>query len=86
VGGTLKRRETPFPTETPMALMDAFAKIAEDRGLWSGFLRRNPPTIEPPPFPEVQEVLRRFFGPIIASLAAPEAAKGQWDPDAGAWK
>jgi hypothetical protein len=86
VGGTLKRRETPFPTETPVALTDSFAKISNDRGLWTGFLRRNPPTIEPPPFPEVQGALRRFFGPIIDSLTAPEAAKGQWDPDAGAWK
>lgn len=86
VGGTLKRRETPLPVETPIALTDAFAKIAEDRGLWSGFLRRNPPTIESPPLPEVQSALRRFFDPIIASLPAPEAARGQWDPNVGTWR
>ena len=52
----------------------------------SGFLRRNPPTLEPPPFADLQKELRRFFGPIIASLAAPESANGHWDPDAGAWR
>jgi len=86
VNGTLRRRETAIPTEMPVGLTEAFAAIAEERGLWSGFLRRNPPTLEPPPFAELQEELRRFFGPIIAGLGAPESAKGRWDPDGGAWR
>ena len=68
-----------------MGLTDAFAKIVQERGLWTGFLRRNPPTLEPPPFLQLQEELRRFFGPIIATLGAPEGARGTWDPHAGAW-
>lgn len=85
VGGTLRCREMAIPTEVPVALTDAFARIAEERGLWTGFLRRNPPTLEPPPFPELQADLRKFFGPVISSLAAPEGAKGRWDPDGRAW-
>jgi len=85
VSGTLRRRETAIPIEMPVGLTEAFAKIADERGLWSGFLRRNPPTRQPPPFTDLQEELRRFFGPIIASLAAPEGAKGRWDPRGGAW-
>lgn len=85
VGGTLGRRETPIPTDVPVGLTDAFAAIAETRGLWSGFLRRNPPTLKPPPFPELLAELRRFFGPVIASLGSPEAAHGQWNPDGGSW-
>jgi hypothetical protein len=85
VGGTLRRRDTASPAETPIALTATFAKIAEEKGLWTGFLRRNPPTSQPPPFSDVQETLRRFFGPIIAGLAAPEAAKGKWNPYAGTW-
>jgi hypothetical protein len=42
VGGTLRRRETALPTEMPVGLTAAFAVIAEERGLWTGFLRRNP--------------------------------------------
>jgi Nucleotidyl transferase AbiEii toxin, Type IV TA system len=86
VGGTLHRRQTAIPTAMPLALTDTFAKIAEDRGLWSGFLRRNPPALKPPPFPELQEVLRRLFGPVITSLAVPEGARGRWDPEGGAWR
>jgi len=86
VGGTLRRRETAIPTEMPVGLTEVFAKIAEERGLWSGFLRRNPPTLQPPPFADLQLELQRFFGPVIASLALPEGAKGQWDPDRGAWR
>lgn len=84
--GTLRRRDTAIPTEMPAGLTDAFAAIAEDKGLWRGFLRRNPPILEPPPFMGLQEELRRFFGPIIDSLREPEAARGRWDPDGGEWR
>jgi nucleotidyltransferase AbiEii toxin of type IV toxin-antitoxin system len=86
VGGTLRRRETAFPTDMPVGLTEAFADIAEERGLWTGFLRRTPPSLKPPPFPQLQEELRRFFGPVIDCLSVPEGAKGRWDPDAGAWR
>ena len=86
VGGTLRRRETVIPTATPVGLTDTFAAIAAERGLWSGFLRRTPPALEPPPFSELQAELRTFFGPILASLDAPEGARGTWDPNGGAWR
>ncbi len=86
VGGTFRHRETAIPGEMPVGLSETFARIAEERGLWSGFLRRNPPTLQPPPFADLQQELRRFFGPVIASLALPEGAKGRWDPDSGAWR
>lgn len=85
VSGTLKRRETAIPTEMPVGLTEVFAKIVEERGLWRGFLRRNPPTLQPPPFLDVQAELRCFFGPVIASLARPEGAIGYWDPHGRQW-
>lgn len=84
--GTFRRRETAIPTETPVGLTAAFAAIAEERGLWTGFLRRNPPALEPPPFSRLQEELRRFFGPVIIGMSEPESACGRWDRDAGAWR
>ncbi|MBP1096534.1 nucleotidyl transferase AbiEii/AbiGii toxin family protein [Bradyrhizobium diazoefficiens] len=86
VGGTLRRRDTAFPTGIPVGLTEAFAMVAEGRGLWTGFLRRTPLNLRPPPFPQLQEDLRRFFGPVIDRLSVPEGAKGQWDPGAGAWR
>ncbi|MGI4861644.1 MAG: nucleotidyl transferase AbiEii/AbiGii toxin family protein [Janthinobacterium lividum] len=86
VSGTLRRRETAMPTEMPLGLTDAFAAIAKERGLWSGFLRRTPPALEPPPFADLQLELRSFFGPIIAGLSRSESARGVWDPDGRAWR
>jgi hypothetical protein len=83
VAGTLRRRETALPTEMPIGLTEAFATIAERR--WSGFLRRNPPTLPPPPLADVLSELRRFFHPVITGLTAPETAKGRWAPAAHAW-
>ncbi len=85
VGGTLKRRGTATPAEMPVGLTERFAEIQESRGLWSGFLRRNPPALEPPSFLKLQAELRRFFGPVIASLGSPESVRGRWNPDAAAW-
>jgi hypothetical protein len=86
VGGTLRRRETAVPTETPVALMPQFAQTADKQALWTGFLRRNPPTLPPPPFDELLLELRRFFDPVLLALAFPEGAIGRWNPDRGAWE
>jgi predicted nucleotidyltransferase component of viral defense system len=86
VGGTLRRRVTVIPSEMPFGLTDAFATMAEARGLWSGFLRRTPPMLVPPPFPDLLSELRNFFGPIIPALAVSEGARGVWDPGAGVWR
>jgi hypothetical protein len=86
VGGTLRRRETAAPTETPVVLTPEFAEMAGTQALWTGFLRRNPPTRSPPPFGDLLMELRRFFDPLIAALALPESANGRWNPDRGVWE
>lgn len=86
VGGTLRRRDTALPTSLPVGLTDAFAAIVDERGFWTSFLRRTPPTMTPPDFPELLAELRRFLGPVIAALPMPEAAKGQWEPSGGTWR
>lgn len=86
VSGTLRRRETAFPTEMPVGLTDVFAAIAAERGFWTAFLRRTPPATQPPDLSQVLEELRRFFGPVIAALPIPEGARGRWDPNGGGWR
>ncbi|MDZ4347991.1 MAG: nucleotidyl transferase AbiEii/AbiGii toxin family protein [Xanthomonadaceae bacterium] len=83
--GTLLRRRTPFPADTPVGLTAAYIARVDALGLWTGFLRRTPPTLGPPDFPELQATLRRFFGPVIAALPAPEGAYGHWDRKRLAW-
>jgi hypothetical protein len=85
VSGTLRRRETAIPVAMPVGLTEAFAAIAEERGLWTGFLRRTSPLPDPPAFPQLQDELRRFFGPVIAGLEQPDSARGRWNPGASAW-
>lgn len=85
VGSTLRRRETTVPEAGPIALSAAFAQSPDKLGLWTGFLRRTPPSLPPPPFGDLVVELRAFLGPVMANLALPEAAQGRWDRDAGRW-
>lgn len=86
VDGTLRRRETALPKEFPVGLGARFAAIAEEEGLWSGFLRRTPPTLPPPTFPELQEELRHFFSPIVSGLSAVADTQSHWDPSERIWR
>jgi hypothetical protein len=86
VGGTLRQRETALPAETPVALSAAFAERTDKQALWSGFLRRTPPALPPPPFADLVVELRAFFGPLLAALASPGRAHGRWNPTRRAWE
>lgn len=86
IGGTLRRRETLAPTSLPVALTPRFAEMPDTQGLWSGFLRRTPPTLPPPPLADLLAELRRFFAPVLPALAVPETAKGRWNPDRTTWE
>lgn len=86
VGGTLRRRETDVPEEIPVALTPRFAEMPDKRSLWTGFLRRSPPTPSPPPFDDVLAELRRFLGPVLAALALPAGASGRWNRERGVWE
>lgn len=86
ISGTLRRRETAAPVGTPVALTPQFAELPEKQRLWTAFLRRNPPTLPPPPFGDMLAELRRFLEPVLGTLALPESAKGRWNHDRGAWE
>ena len=85
-GGTLGRRKTPAPEGMPVALTPPFAELPEKRDLWMAFLSRNPPTLAPPPFTDLQAELRRFLAPVLAALVLPESARGRWNPNRIAWE
>jgi hypothetical protein len=81
--GTLKQRGTAIPADVPVALTEAFAALPDKQKAWEGFLKRNPPAMEPPPLAELLADLRAFLGPAIRALALPEGAKGLWAPGSG---
>ena len=66
----------------PVALMPQFTQTADKQALWTGFLRRNPPTLPPLSFDELLAELRCFFDP--EALAFSEGAIGRRNPDRGA--
>lgn len=86
VRGTLKRRETALSDPFPAGLSDTYAKIVEERGLWTGFLTKTSPSTQPPPFEDLQQELRRFLLPVIANLEAPGGVKGRWSPVSREWR
>lgn len=86
IAGTLRRRKTAIPAGMPVGLTEKFAAVVDEKGLWTGFLRRSPPSIKPPTFRAMQEELRRYFGPVIEALTAPVGARSLWDRDGGAWR
>jgi hypothetical protein len=85
VGDTLRRRGTAVPIDMPFVLTPAFGEIGAKQSLWTGFLRRSPPAVPPPPLAMLLEDLRRFFTPVIAVLRLPEGAKGNWSHDRAMW-
>jgi hypothetical protein len=86
VGGTLTRRHVVAPTGIPFALTPDFGEMPDKQSMWTGFLRRSPPALPPPPLAIVLEDLRRFFGPVVATLTLPEGAKGTWSHDRAMWE
>lgn len=81
---TLAGRARPAPAGWPSGLTADFAERPDKLAQWRAFLNRSAPTLEPPPFPELIEQLRRFLAPILRELSA--ADKGvplRWLPGRG---
>jgi hypothetical protein len=79
---TFKRRETPLPTEPPLALTAAFAEAKQAQ--WTAFLRRTEISLAPGPFPEVQARVAALVMPPVIVLAAGESFQARW-PVGGDW-
>jgi predicted nucleotidyltransferase component of viral defense system len=75
---TFARRRTQLPATTPAALTSVFAADPGKQAIWRAFLRRiaaGEISLE-----AVIERLRQFLEPILLNTA-----RGQWNPEAGAW-
>lgn len=84
VRATFLRRGTPFPDGEPLALTREFLAAPERQTLWRAFLRRG--RLEAPPDTgELADALRRFLGPVLASVAGGEDLAASWTPG-GPWR
>jgi len=82
IAATFARRETPLPTEPPVALTAAFAD--EKQAQWSAFLKRTEISLAPEPFPEIQAQIASLVMPPTLSAAKGEPFAARW-PAGGAW-
>ena len=82
IQATFARRETPVPTELPVALTAAFA--TEKQAQWVAFLRRTEIALAPDPLPEVQARIASLVAPVLQSLLSEAPFDPTWPPG-GPW-
>lgn len=76
IAATFARRETPLPTEPPLALTPAFADAKQAQ--WTAFLKRTEISLAPEPFPEIQAQIATLVMPPALSIAKGEAFDVRW--------
>lgn len=77
IKATFERRETPIPSETPLALTKTFSNDSGKQLQWNAFLRKG--KLAAPDLDEVIESLATFLTPLLTG-----EAKGQtWHPESG---
>lgn len=82
IAATLERRGTPWPTEAPVGLTDAFGEDESKRKQWAGFIRKMGDAGGAPSLAEVVGLVRAFLEPVLASRACP--LETRWPPG-GPW-
>ena len=80
---TFARRGLKVPA-SPVALTSAFASDSAKIQQWQGFLRRSRIASAPESLEEVVRQLKKFLGPVAASLEQQKQFELQWQPP-GSW-
>ncbi|WP_293679839.1 nucleotidyl transferase AbiEii/AbiGii toxin family protein [uncultured Phenylobacterium sp.] len=76
IAATFAQRETPLPSEPPVALTAAFADAKQAQ--WAAFLKRTEISLAPEPFPEIQ-------AQIASLVMSPTLGAAKAEPFAAAW-
>lgn len=85
IEATFARRQTPLPTEAPLALTQAFANDAAKQIQWKAFLRKNALSAGDLTFPDIITALHDFLMPPTLASAEGFAFNDNW-PARGAWQ
>jgi predicted nucleotidyltransferase component of viral defense system len=83
IEATFRHRQTPVPSDPPVALTAEFHDDAAKQQQWAAFLTRT--GLRAPALPAVIERLRAFLLPPSASIARGEAFDRTWPPT-GPWE
>lgn len=88
VSATFKRRQTPVPVSTPVALTDEFASDRAKVAQWKAFLRRTGLSGSTPDLRQVMSQIQIFLVPVFDSLTAAKdraTLPATWRPG-GPWE
>jgi len=85
IKATFARRNTPLPSEAPLALTIAFANDAAKQTQWKAFLRKNALPVDDLTFPELIAALHDFLMPPTLASANGLAFDAKW-PAGGPWQ
>ena len=85
IEATFTRRNTPLPTEAPLALTQAFANDAAKQTQWKAFLRKNALPVDDLTFPDIITALHDFLMPPTLASAKELAFNANW-PAGGSWQ
>jgi predicted nucleotidyltransferase component of viral defense system len=83
INATFERRQTPLPTEPPLALTNELAGDPQKRRQWDAFVDRIR-SAHRPALTEVVDTLRAFLWAALVAAARNEAWQQVWEPG-GPW-
>lgn len=85
IEATFARRQTPLPTDAPLALTQAFANDAAKQTQWKAFLRKNALPVDDLTFPDIIKALHDFLIPPTLASANSVTFNANW-PAGGSWQ
>jgi predicted nucleotidyltransferase component of viral defense system len=85
IEATFARRNTPLPSEAPLALTQVFANDAAKQTQWKAFLRKNALQVDDLTFPDIIKALHDFLMPPTLACAKVLAFNANW-PAGGSWQ
>jgi Nucleotidyl transferase AbiEii toxin, Type IV TA system len=85
IAATFSRRQTPVPTELPLALTVEFVAIEGKAAQWNAFARRLPAASAPAGLASVLRGVTTFGGPVLLAVGRREPYDRIWLPG-GPWR
>jgi hypothetical protein len=87
IAATFRRRLTPIPRETPVALTPAYAEESSRRAAWNSFLSRNPGMqSEPLLLTDVTTLLADFLMLPLRAAGTEMTFNNRWEHRQRCWR
>lgn len=85
IKASFERRNTPIPTEAPLALTQAFASDTTKQKQWDAFLRKNALSVDKLALADIIAALHAFLMPPTLNISGGSTFTATW-PAGGPWR